>query len=79
MSSTHYRRYRGAEDFARNATKLRIEIKLGSARRHLDVLVELLECNLRDAGNSQLAQKLATELYDLKTLVRTRSHLEVVR
>lgn len=77
--TAHYRRHCGARDFARNATKLRIELKLGSARRHLDILLELLEANLRDAGDSLLAQSLATELDELKGLVANRSHLQVVR
>jgi hypothetical protein len=75
----HYKRYCGSRDFARNAVKLRIELKLGAPRRHLDVLVELLECNLRDAGDSQLAEQYAAELDQLKALVRGRSHLEVVK
>ena len=75
----HYKRHCGARDFARNATKLRIELKLNSARRHLANLVELLHANLRDAGDSLLARDMAAELEELETLVKSRVRLVVIR
>lgn len=75
----HYRQHVAQRDFEKNASRLRLELTMGTARRHLDVLVELLESNLRDAGDSLLAQGYAAELATLETMVRTRSNLRVVR
>lgn len=63
----------------RNLGQLRIELRAGTARRHLDVLVELIETLLRDCTQTVLTDCYRSELQDLKLQVSTRHNLRLVK
>lgn len=75
----HYRQYTAQSAFERNASRLRLELSMGTPRRHLDVLVELLRVLVEDTGGSQLTAQYRAELADLEAAVATRSNLRVVK
>lgn len=73
------REYRAQQAFARNLGRLRIELRLGTPRRHLDVLVELLDALLPECGDTLLAASYRDELGRAKADVARRSHLRLVK
>lgn len=77
--TTHYKRHVAALAFERNAGKLRIELSLGTPRRHLDVLVELLQALLEETGGTLLTAQYRAELAELREQVARRHHLRVVQ
>lgn len=74
----HYREHMAQVAFERHARRLRDELALGTPRRHLDVLVELLERLLADCGSTLLTDGYRRELAELGRLVSTRSHDRIV-
>lgn len=75
----HYRQHTAENAFERNASRLRLELSLGTPRRHLDVLVELLRVLVEDTGGTLLTTQYRTELAELEQAVATRSNLRVVK
>jgi hypothetical protein len=75
----HYRQHAAGSAFERNASRLRLELSMGTPRRHLDVLVELLRVLVEETGGTQLTARYRAELADLERAVATRSNLRVVR
>lgn len=77
---TQLRQHHAQQAFERNAGRLRLELRMGTPRRHLDVLVELLEELLQDCGQGTLLTvSYRAELRDLKQDVATRGNLRLVR
>lgn len=52
---------------------------MGTARRHLDVLVELLRTLLPSLGDNVLRTQFETRLCEAERLVRTRHNLRLVK
>lgn len=52
---------------------------MGTPRRHLDVLVELLEVLVEQTGATLLTTQYREELTALKRLVATRSNVRLVK
>ncbi len=75
----HYREHKAQERFVRNMQLLELELRMGTARRHLDVLVELLEQLVAQCGASLLAETYRTELDHAKRRVITRHNLRLIR
>lgn len=75
----HYRRHTAENAFERNASRLRLELSMGTPRRHLDVLVELLEVLVEQTGATLLTTQYREELTALKRLVATRSNVRLVK
>ncbi len=75
----HYREHKAQERFVRNMQLLDLELTMGSPRRHLDVLVELLELLVSQCGSSLLAETYRTELDHAKRRVITRHNLRLVQ
>lgn len=73
------RQYRAQQAFARNIGRLWLELRLGTPRRHLDVLVDLLETLLPECGKTQLGECYRAELYAAKLQVAQRSNLRLVK
>lgn len=74
------------EAFERNMLRLKNEIALGTAARHIDVLVELLESLLPDCGSSLLVESYRKQLADIKrglasptNPTTTHPHLRIVK
>jgi hypothetical protein len=78
MSARQYAEHRAQERFVRNRQLLELELQMGSPRRYLEVLVELLELILPQCGSSVLAATYRTDLVALKHRVVTRSNLRLV-
>ena len=74
----HFREHKAQARFERNMQLLDLELTLGTARRHLDVLVELLEQLVEQCGHSLLADSYRTELRHAKNRVLTRGNLRLV-
>ncbi len=74
----HFREHKAQERFVRNMQLLDLELAMGSPRRHLDVLVELLELLVEQCGNSILADAYRSELAHAKRRVTTRGNLRLV-
>lgn len=74
----HFREHKAAERFTRNMQLLDLELAMGSARRHLDVLVELLELLVEQCGNSLRTESFRAELSHAKRRVTTRGNLRLV-
>lgn len=60
------------ERFEHQIARLRIEIRLATRRRHLDVIVELLEWLLAEAGTGCLVTRYRTELDEVKASLAWR-------
>lgn len=54
------------ERFEANIARLRIEIRLGTARRNLDVAIELCEFLLEASGSGKLVEHYRAELDAIK-------------
>jgi len=74
----HYREHVAQGAFARHARRLREELALGTPRRHLEVIVELLQKLLPDCGSNVLADHYRRELSELARLVARRSSDRVI-
>jgi hypothetical protein len=77
--NTQLRQHRAQQAFERNLGRLRLELRMGTPRRHLDVLVELLDALLPECGKTQLTDCYRAELHAAKTQVSQRSHLRLVK
>lgn len=77
--TSHYKRHCASLAFERNASRLRMELALGTPRRHLDVLLELLATLIEDTGGTALTTQYRAELAELQNAVKSRSHLRVVK
>lgn len=75
----HYKQHTASQAFDRNASLLRLELSMGTARRHLDVLVELLETLLPETGGSLVTEHYRQQLAALKADVANRSNLRLVK
>lgn len=64
--------------FEKNLGLLELELRLGSARRHLDPLVELCEIYLPKCGESLLARTYKQRLAEAKARVADRGNLRLV-
>jgi hypothetical protein len=78
MSARQYAEHQAQLRFVRNVQLLELELQMGSPRRYLDVLLELLELLLPHCGASQLVTGYRAELDALKHRVVTRSNLRLV-
>ena len=78
MSTRQYAEHLAQLRFVRNRQLLELELQMGSARRHLDVLIELLELLLPHCGSSQLVTTYRGELSTLKQRATTRTNLRLV-
>ena len=79
MSARQLAQHRAQQAFARNLGRLWLELRTGTPRRHLDVLVELLDTLLSDCGSSQLTERYRVELHEAKAQVSQRSHLRLIQ
>jgi hypothetical protein len=79
MLNSQLKQHRAQQAFERNLGRLRLELRMGTPRRHLDVLVELLETLLPDCGHTRLTDHYRTELHAAKTEVARRSNLRLVK
>jgi hypothetical protein len=79
MSARQLTEHRAQQAFARNIGRLWLELRLGTPRRHLDVLLELCDSLLRDCGKNQLADHYRVELHTARTQVSQRSNLRLVK
>lgn len=77
--SRHFRQHLAERAFERNASRLRLELSMGTPRRHLDVLLELLRTLLPETGGTVLTAQYRAELVELETLVFSRSNLRLVK
>lgn len=75
----HYKQHQASQAFDRNSSHLRRELALGTPRRHLDVLVELLETLLPETGGSLVTEHYRQQLEQLKRDVAGRSNLRLVK
>lgn len=64
--------------FTRITQRLQLELALGTLRRHLDPLVELLEVYVEQTGGNHTTGILRGQLAELKRTVATRSYLRPV-
>lgn len=72
--------FRAQQAFERNLGRLRLELRLGTPRRHLDVLVELLEALLPDCGDGTLlTESYRRALHAVRSQIALRSDERVVR
>lgn len=77
--TSHYQRHVASLAFERNASRLRLELSLGTPRRHLDVLLELLSTLVELTGGTQITAQYRAELAELDRAVKSRAHLRVVK
>ncbi len=73
------RQHRAQRAFERNIGRLWLELRLGTPRRHLDVLVELLDALLPECGKTKLSDSYRAELHAAKLQVSQRSNLRLVK
>lgn len=70
--------YHNREAFERNVERLNFELAMGSPRRHLDVLLELLRTLLPLCGDNSLVTSNYTErLERLERIVAGRHNLRI--
>jgi hypothetical protein len=79
MSSSHYTRYRAQARFRARLADLHGELANGAARRHLEVLIELLDLLLPGCGKSTLTDTWRDELDGLRPRVAARPNLKLIR
>jgi hypothetical protein len=81
MNTPHrYSHHQATERLLHHLQLLELELRLGSPRRHLDVLVELCELLADLTGPMTLAtQALRKQLAAAKARVLTRSNLRLVQ
>jgi hypothetical protein len=77
-SPRHFSEHRAQQRFQRNMQLLDLELTMGTARRHLDVLVELLEQLVEQCGHSLLSDGYRSELAHAKRRVASRGNLRLV-
>lgn len=66
------REFRAQQAFERNLARLRTELRAGTPRRHLDVLLELLGALLPECGRSRLTECYRAELAAVRRHVAGR-------
>jgi hypothetical protein len=71
--------HRAQVAFARNLGRLWLELRMGTPRRHLDVLLELCTTLLVNCGPSQLTDRYRVELHSARIQVSQRSNLRLVK
>lgn len=74
----HFREHQAQARFERAMQRLDLELTMGTARRHLDVLVDLLELLVEQCGNSLRTDAFRSELAHAKRRVGTRGNLRLV-
>ncbi len=83
MSKTNPTRYaerRARERVIHNLQLLELEIRMGSPRRHLDVLAELIELLFAHTGPETLeTQALRDQFAGAKARIKTRTNLWLVQ
>ena len=79
QSPTQFKQHRAQLAFERNLGRLRLELRMGTPRRHLDVLVELLDTLVSECGQTKLTECYRAELHAVKLLVAQRSNLRLVK
>jgi hypothetical protein len=79
MSARHYSQHQAQARFTRNMQLLELELAMGTPRRHLEVLIELLEQLVKQCGSSLLVDSYRIELDHAKHRVTTRSNLRLVQ
>jgi hypothetical protein len=79
MSARQLTQHRAQQAFARNIGRLWLELRLGTPRRHLDVLLELCDALLPECGSSQLTDNYRAELRAARDQVKQRSNLRLVK
>lgn len=67
------------EAIERNLDRLRFEISMGTARRHLDVLVEYLHTLIRGLPGTALRDTYAQKLAVCERMVASRHNLRLVK
>lgn len=67
------------EAFDRNLERLYFEIKMGTPRRHLDVLLEFLDSLVQETGDNLYTEHYGRLLAEAKRRVSTRTNLRLVR
>lgn len=77
--TAHYKRHQACSAFERNASRLRLELSMGTPRRHLDVLLELLRTLVEETGGTIVTTQYRAELAELQRAVATRSNLRLVK
>jgi len=75
----HFREHKAQQRFSRNMQLLDLELAVGTPRRHLDVLVELLEVLVEQCGNSIQTDAFRSELSHAKRRVASRGNLRLVQ
>jgi hypothetical protein len=79
MSRRQVQQERARLAFDRVMALLQTELALGTARRHLDVLLELAECHLDALEGTALSAAMAERLSRARDVVRARHHLRLVK
>jgi hypothetical protein len=77
--TAHYKRHQACAAFERNASRLRLELTMGTPRRHLDVLLELLRTLVEETGGTLVTEQYRAELAQLQAAVHQRSSLRLVK
>lgn len=77
-TSRKYSEHVAQQRFERNIQLLQLELRMGTPRRHLDVLVELLEILVDQTGGSALTEVYRVQLSEAKRVVAGRSNLKLV-
>jgi hypothetical protein len=60
------------ERFEHHIARLRIEVRLATRRRHLDVIVELLEWLVAESGTGRMVSRYRAELDEVKASLAWR-------
>jgi hypothetical protein len=79
VSRAQLYQHRAREMFSRALTRLHAELAMGSARRHLDNLVELAESYLDQLTDTTAKPPLVEQLATLRAMVATRHNLRLVK
>jgi hypothetical protein len=58
--------------FEHHIARLRLEVRLATRRRHLDVIVELLEWLIAESGSGRIVARYRTELDEVKASLTWR-------
>jgi len=77
--TAHYREHRCRQQFSRVLEQLNFELSMGSARRHLDHLIDHLETILMLLGETVLRESLVKQLAEAKQRVAQRHNLRLVK
>jgi hypothetical protein len=79
VSQAQRRERASCEAFERQMSRLHFELSMGTARRHLDVLLEFLESLLPQTGGSLQTESYARQLKEAHHRVSTRHNLRLLK